>query len=113
MPPASRPADRRSMPRARQARTAAGKGDASRRGNDMTRAMDRPLFAADHDTFRQAFRQFIDREIRPHQERWRGQGQVDREIWRKAGSQGFLCPWMEEKYGGAGGEFLHSVIVME
>jgi len=79
----------------------------------MTVAMDRPLFTADHDTFRQTFRQFIDREIRPHQERWRGQGQVDREIWRKAGSQGFLCPWMDEKYGGAGGEFLHSVIVME
>jgi acyl-CoA dehydrogenase len=75
--------------------------------------MDRTLFTADHDTFRQAFRQFIDREIRPHQERWRQQGQVDREIWRKAGAQGFLCPWLDEKYGGAGADFLCSVIVME
>jgi len=75
--------------------------------------MDRNLFSADHDTFRQAFRQFIDREIRPHQDRWRDQGQVDREVWRKAGGQGFLCPWLEERLGGPGGDFLHSVIVME
>jgi acyl-CoA dehydrogenase len=75
--------------------------------------MDRTLFDADHDTFRQSFRQFIDREIRPHQERWRDAGQVDREVWRKAGAQGFLCPWLDEKYGGAGADFLCSVIVME
>jgi acyl-CoA dehydrogenase len=75
--------------------------------------MDRNLFDADHDTFRQTFRQFVDREIRPHQERWRDQGQVDREIWRKAGAQGFLCPWLDAKYGGAGADFLCSVIVME
>jgi len=79
----------------------------------MTLAMDRTLFDADHDTFRQAFRQFIDREIRPHQERWRDAGQVDRETWRKAGAQGFLCAWMDEKYGGPGADFLCSVIVME
>src|ERR1044072_886316 len=75
--------------------------------------MDRTLFDADHDTFRQAFRQFIDREIRPHQERWRDEGQADRETWRKAGAQGFLCPWMDEKHGGPGADFLCSVIVME
>jgi len=75
--------------------------------------MDRTLFDAEHATFRQTFRQFIDREIRPHQERWREQGQVDREIWRKAGAQGFLCPWLDEKYGGPGADFLCSVVVME
>src|SRR3954464_6017039 len=75
--------------------------------------MDRTLFSADHDTFRQSFRQFIDREIRPHQERWREQGQVDRETWRKAGAQGFLAPWLEETHGGPGADFLCSVIVME
>src|ERR1051325_5321000 len=76
-------------------------------------AMDRTLFDADHESFRQAFRQFVDREIRPHQERWRDQGQVDREVWRKAGAQGFLCPWLDEKYGGAGADFAYSVIIME
>ncbi|MCX5747395.1 MAG: acyl-CoA dehydrogenase family protein [Proteobacteria bacterium] len=75
--------------------------------------MDRTLFDSTHDTFRQSFRTFVDREIKPHQERWREQGQVDREVWRKAGANGFLCPWLEEKYGGAGGDFLYSVIIME
>ena len=75
--------------------------------------MDRTLFDADHDAFRQTFRQFVEREIRPHQERWRDQGQVDREAWRKAGAQGFLCPWLDEKYGGAGADFLCSMIIME
>ncbi|HET7500956.1 MAG TPA: acyl-CoA dehydrogenase family protein [Kofleriaceae bacterium] len=75
--------------------------------------MDRTLFDADHETFRQTFRQFVDREIRPNQERWREQGQVDREVWRKAGQQGFLCTWLEDKYGGPGADFLCSVILIE
>jgi len=75
--------------------------------------MDRTLFDADHETFRQSFRQFLEREVKPHQEKWREQGQVDREVWRKAGAQGFLCPWMEEKWGGPDADFLCSVIIME
>jgi acyl-CoA dehydrogenase len=75
--------------------------------------MDRTLFTEEHDAFRKAFRQFADREIVPNQERWREQGQVDRELWRKAGAQGFLCPWLEEPYGGAGADFLCSVVIME
>jgi acyl-CoA dehydrogenase len=75
--------------------------------------MDRTLFGEDHQAFRQAFRTFVTREIEPNQARWREQGQVDREVWRKAGAQGFLCPWLEDKYGGPGGDFLMSVIVME
>jgi acyl-CoA dehydrogenase len=75
--------------------------------------MERTLFTAEHDLFRQSFRQFVAKEIIPHQPRWRDQGMVDREVWRKAGAQGFLCPWMEEKYGGGGGDFLMSVIIME
>ncbi|CAN5915890.1 acyl-CoA dehydrogenase family protein [soil metagenome] len=75
--------------------------------------MDRTLFTEEHTAFRQAFKQFAAREIVPHQARWRDQGQVDREVWRKAGAQGFLCPWLEEKYGGPGSDFLASMVVLE
>ena len=75
--------------------------------------MDRTLFSSDHDLFRQAFRQFVAKEITPNQARWREAGMVDRDVWRKAGAQGFLCPWLTEDHGGPGGDFLHSVIVME
>ncbi len=75
--------------------------------------MQRSLFGEEHESFRLAARAWIDAEVRPHQERWRSQGCVDREIWRKAGEQGFLCPWMEPEHGGPGGDFLHSVVFLE
>ncbi len=75
--------------------------------------MDRSIFAEEHDLFRTSFRQFLQREVVPNQARWNKAGIVDRDAWRKAGEAGFLCPWLEEEHGGPGGDFLHSVIVME
>jgi len=75
--------------------------------------MERTLFSEEHEIFRRNFRQFVDTRVIPKQAKWREQGVVDREIWLEAGEAGFLCPWMEEEYGGAGGDFLHSVVVME
>ena len=75
--------------------------------------MDRTLFSEEHEIFRSSFRKFIEARVLPNQGKWREQGMVDREIWLEAGAAGFLCPWMEEEYGGAGGDFLHSTIVME
>ncbi len=75
--------------------------------------MERHLFREEHDLFRQAFRQFVDREVTPHQASWNQAGIVDRAAWRAAGRAGFLCPWMEERWGGPGGDFLCSVVVME
>ena len=62
--------------------------------------MERSLFGKEHDIFRQSFRRFVEREIKPHQERWMAAGSVDRETWRKAGKEGFLCPWLPEEDGG-------------
>ncbi|MFW5876547.1 MAG: acyl-CoA dehydrogenase family protein [Myxococcota bacterium] len=75
--------------------------------------MQSTLFSEEHDIFRKSFRAFLEREVMPHQERWREEGMVDRAVWKQAGATGFLCPWLEEAYGGPGGDFLHSVVVME
>ena len=75
--------------------------------------MRRRIFSEDHDLFRQAVRTFVEREIKPHQERWNDEGIVDREAWRKAGQAGLLCTWLPEDVGGPGGDFLHACIVME
>jgi acyl-CoA dehydrogenase len=75
--------------------------------------MDRTIFSEEHDIFRRNFRQFVDTWVIPRQPKWRKQGVVDREIWLEAGKAGFLCPWLGEEYGGPGGDFLHSVVVME
>jgi acyl-CoA dehydrogenase len=75
--------------------------------------MERTIFSEEHELFRKTVRAFFQREVVPHQERWREAGIVDRETWRKAGEAGLLCPWVEEAHGGAGGTLLHSTVVME
>ncbi len=75
--------------------------------------MRRTLFSPEHELFRATVREFFAREVAPHQERWIEAGIVDREAWRKAGAAGLLCPWLAEEEGGPGGDFLHSVVVME
>ena len=75
--------------------------------------MERSLFSEDHEIFRTNFRQFVETRVVPKQSKWRAQGVVDREIWHEAGAAGYLCPWLGEEYGGPGGDFLHSTIVME
>ena len=73
----------------------------------------RTLFGSEHETFRDSVRRFMDEEVKPHEERWQEQGYVDREVWRKAGANGFLCASMPEQYGGAGADRLYSIILME
>ena len=75
--------------------------------------IERTLFSPDHESFRDSFRRFMEREIAPHHEAWEEQGYVDRELWRKAGANGFLCMTMPQKHGGAGGDKLYSVAQME
>jgi acyl-CoA dehydrogenase len=64
--------------------------------------------------FRDSVRSFMINEIQPHGERWREQGIVDREAYLKAGEQGLLLMWADEKYGGAGvSDFRYEQILME
>ncbi len=75
--------------------------------------IERTLFNADHEAFRDSFRRFIDREIAPLHEAWEEQGYVDRAVWNKAGENGFLCATLPEEYGGSGADKLYSVVQME
>ena len=62
----------------------------------------RRIFATEHDIFRDTARRFVQAEVAPHVDRWREQGHVDRDIFRKAGAEGLLLMWAEEEYGGLG-----------
>ena len=75
--------------------------------------IERTLFTADHEAFRDSFRRFMDKEIAPFHAAWEEQGFVDREVWRKAGENGFLCMTLPEAFGGAGADRLYSVVQME
>ena len=77
-------------------------------------AMRRTLFEPEHDTFRDQARRFFQQEIGPHGERWREAGVVDREAFLKAGAQGYLMMWADERYGGAGvPDFRYEQILIE
>ena len=75
--------------------------------------IERTLFTAEHDAFRDSFRRFLNKEVAPHHEAWEELGYVDREVWHKAGENGFLCMSLPEAYGGAEADKLYSVIQME
>lgn len=65
-------------------------------------AMIRNHYEGEHEQFRDAFRRFLEREVMPHSARFREQGMIDREVYSKAGEQGFLCYWIDQEFGGLG-----------
>jgi len=75
--------------------------------------IERTLFNADHEAFRDSFRRFVDKEIAPHHAEWEEQGYVDRAVWNKAGENGYLCATLPEEYGGSDADKLYSVVQME
>ena len=76
--------------------------------------MQRLIFDEDHEMFRDSVRKFMQAEVEPHVERWREAGICDKEAFLKAGEQGLLCMWADEKYGGLGIEdFRFEQIVIE
>ncbi len=67
----------------------------------------------EHKIFRDSFRKFVAREITPFVSEWEEKRAVPRSVWLKMGSEGYLCPWLPEEYGGLGLGFEYSVIVNE
>ncbi len=71
-------------------------------------------FTQEQSIFREAYRKFLETELAPNMERYRQQGIVDRECFRKAGAQGFLMVWPDERYGGMGDkDFRYEQIIIE
>ncbi|MEM8870423.1 MAG: acyl-CoA dehydrogenase family protein, partial [Pseudomonadota bacterium] len=73
----------------------------------------RTIFGEEHNMFREQVRRFVEAEIVPYHDQWEKDGRVSREAWRKAGENGLLCVALPESYGGAGADFLFSMIVLE
>ena len=64
--------------------------------------MKRTIFDEEHELFRATVRRFVAQEAAPYHKDWERAGIVPRELWRKAGEQGFLCMDIPEAYGGGG-----------
>jgi acyl-CoA dehydrogenase len=75
--------------------------------------MTRTLFSSDHEIFRDSVYEFVRNELVPYHAQWEQDKCVPRDVWRKAGEAGLLCPDTPEEYGGFGADWLHNVIVIE
>jgi len=73
----------------------------------------RHIFDSDHEVFRDAVRKFLLEEAYEQHTQWEKDGQIDRSLWNKAGTQGMLCPGVSEEYGGVGADFRYNMVVSE
>ncbi len=70
-------------------------------------------FTEEHNLFRQTFRDFLEKEVRPNVNQWEEDGQLPRDIYRKFGDMGFFSMTLPEEYGGMAGDIWYSVIFDE
>jgi acyl-CoA dehydrogenase len=70
-------------------------------------------YGEEHRKFRERLRGFFDKEVIPYADEWERSGMVPRSLWKRMGVEGFLCMHVDREYGGAGADFLYSVIVTE
>ncbi|MHB1418840.1 MAG: acyl-CoA dehydrogenase family protein [Bacillota bacterium] len=71
------------------------------------------IYTEEHKLFRDTLRKFIEKEITPHMEKYEADCMYPRELWKKFAENGYLLPWAEEKYGGAGVGFEYACIINE
>ncbi len=68
-------------------------------------------FTQEHEMYRKAIVSFIDKEMIPNYMQWEEIGLFPREMFAKMGDNGYLCTWVDEKFGGVNGDFLYDYIL--
>jgi acyl-CoA dehydrogenase len=71
------------------------------------------VFTEEHEMLRKSVRAFVEKEVAPHVDEWEAAGQIPKTFWRRLGELGFLGLEFPVEYGGAGGDFLSSVVLGE
>jgi len=79
----------------------------------LTQIGTRNIFEHEHDMYREIIRRFYHDNVVPFHEDWELAGQVSREIWKQAASNGMLCVTVPEEYGGAGLDVLYAAVGWE
>ena len=70
-------------------------------------------FTEEHEVFRESFKDFLQKEVVPHIDKWEKTGNIDRFIWRKFGDMGYFGLSYPEEYGGLNLDIFYIVIFLE
>lgn len=75
--------------------------------------MNNGYFTEEHEAFRESFREFLQKEVVPHIEKWEKTGEIERFIWTKFGEMGYFGLSYPEAYGGLDLDMFYMVIFLE
>ncbi|MAD97080.1 MAG: acyl-CoA dehydrogenase [Flavobacteriaceae bacterium] len=75
--------------------------------------MNSMYFTEEHEVFRESFRDFLQKEVVPHIEKWEKTGTIERFIWEKFGEMGYFGLSYPEAYGGLDLDMFYMVIFLE
>lgn len=70
-------------------------------------------FTEEHQMFRESLKDFLQKEVVPHIDKWEKDGTVERFIWKKFGDMGFFGLAYPEEYGGLNLDLFYTVIFLE
>jgi hypothetical protein len=70
-------------------------------------------FTEEHEAFRFSFKEFLQKEVVPHIEKWEKTGTIERFIWKKFGEMGYFGLSTPEEYGGMNLDLFYTVIFLE
>src|SRR5690625_2978783 len=70
-------------------------------------------FTEEHELFRKSLREFLQKEVVPHIEKWEKTGTIERFIWKKFGEMGYFGIYQPEAYGGLDLDLFYTVIFLE
>ncbi|MGA9225011.1 MAG: acyl-CoA dehydrogenase family protein, partial [Mesobacillus sp.] len=75
--------------------------------------MKHPYLTDDHEIFRRSLRKFLEKEAYPYYDQWEEDRMIPRSFWTKMGEQGYLCPDIDEQYGGSEVDWGFAVVINE
>ena len=70
-------------------------------------------FTEEHEVFRASFKDFLQKEVVPHIDKWEKTGTIERFIWKKFGEMGYFGLSTPEEYGGLDLDLFYTVIFLE
>ena len=70
-------------------------------------------FTEEHQLFRESLKDFLQKEVSPHIEKWEETGKIDRFIWEKMGEMGYFGLAYPESYGGLDLDIFYTIILLE